>query len=99
MPTRFWCWKPDASLSVVTTRPSWRLRVFTLGWCTAINIVLLGLTTLALILMKDFTARVHSALFGLNRMVLAEQYFQYLAQYKILVVVFNLVPYVALRLI
>ena len=70
-----------------------------LGWCTAINVGVLLLATLMLILMKDFTARVHGALFPLPRQVLEEQYFQYLAQYKILILVFNLVPYLALRLI
>ena len=70
-----------------------------LGWCTLINVGVLLLATLALILMKDFTVRVHAGLFGLSRAVLETQYFQYLAQYKILITVFNLVPYIALRLI
>ncbi len=70
-----------------------------LGWCTAINIAVLVLATLALILMKDFAARVHGGLFDLEKRVLEEQYFQCLAQYKILILVFNLVPYIALRLI
>ena len=70
-----------------------------LGWCTVINAGVLLLATLALIMMKDFTTRVHAGLFDLEKRVLKEQYFQYLAQYKILIVVFNLVPYIALRLI
>ncbi|MCP3969614.1 MAG: hypothetical protein GY717_04720 [Rhodobacteraceae bacterium] len=74
-----------------------QLTVF-LAWCTAINVALLLLATIALILMRDLTSRVHGALFGLPHLVLAEQYFQYLAQYKILIIVFNLAPYVALRL-
>ncbi len=70
-----------------------------LGWCTVINTGVLLLATLALILMRDFTVRVHAGLFNLEKRVLEEQYFQYLAQYKLLIVMFNLVPYIALRLI
>ncbi len=70
-----------------------------LGWCTLINVGVLLLATVMLILIKDFTTRVHAGLFDLEKRVLEEQYFQYLAQYKILILVFNLVPYIALRLI
>ena len=70
-----------------------------LGWCTVINSAVLLLATLMLILMKDFAARVHGGLFRLSPAALEAQYFQYLAQYKLLILVFNLVPYLALRLI
>ena len=70
-----------------------------LAWCTVINFALLILASIALWAMRDFAARVHGAMFGLPQMVLNEQYFQYLAQYKILIIVFNLVPYLALRII
>jgi hypothetical protein len=37
-------------------------------------------------------------MFGLEDADLSRAYFQYLAQYKILVFVFNLMPYLALRI-
>lgn len=75
-----------------------QLTVF-LAWCTAINFVLLLLATIALISLRGLATRVHGALFGLPQIILQEQYFQYLAQYKIMIIMFNLVPYLALRII
>ena len=69
-----------------------------LAWCTALNFALLIIATLALWLMQDIASRFHGALFRLPGVVLQEQYFQYLATWKILIIVFNLVPYLALRL-
>jgi len=69
-----------------------------LAWCTAINFVLLILATIALVSLSGVVTRVHGALFGLPGIILHEQYFQYLAQYKILIIMFNLVPYLALRI-
>jgi hypothetical protein len=37
-------------------------------------------------------------MFGLDDTDLSRAYFQYLAQYKILIFVFNLMPYLALRI-
>ena len=40
----------------------------------------------------------HGKMFGLSEADLSRQYFQYVANYKIAIVVFNLVPYIALVL-
>ncbi len=72
------------------------LRTF-LGWCSVINIGVLIITSLALLVMRGTVAKIHSRLFGLSEEDLARAYFQYLAQFKIAVIVFNLVPYIALR--
>ena len=58
-----------------------------LGWCTLINIGLLLYSTLILALVKDFAINMHSKIFDL------------LGRLKLLVIVFNLVPYLALRII
>ena len=71
------------------------LRTF-FGWCTVINVGLLLLTTVALLLLRGTVSRIHARLFGLNEEDLARAYFQYLAQFKIAVIVFSLVPYAAL---
>ena len=70
-----------------------------LGWCTLINIGLLLFSTLMIVLIKDFAIRVHSKMFDLDPQTLPAMYFDYLVRFKVLVIVFNLVPYLALRII
>lgn len=70
-----------------------------LGWCTLINIGLLLFSTLMIALIKDFAIRVHSKMFDLDPQTLPTMYFDYLGRFKVLVIVFNLVPYLALRII
>ena len=69
------------------------------GWCSVINIGLLVFTTAFLIVSMNWVSRVHASLFGLNQDELPSLYFQYLAHFKIAVLVFNLVPYIALKLL
>lgn len=69
-----------------------------LGWCTAINIGILLFSTLITTLTKSFAASLHSKLFHLDPASLPKMYFDYLGNYKILIMVFNLVPYLALRI-
>ena len=68
-----------------------------LGWASAINIVILMFSTLSLIAMRGAVSKIHSKLFGLDEKDLGRAYFQYLAQYKIAIIVFNVAPYVALK--
>jgi len=70
-----------------------------LGWCTIINFGLLLLTSIALSSMRDTIVRVHSKMYSLSEQDLSRAYFQYLAQYKIVIIVFNLAPYIALRIV
>ena len=69
------------------------------GWCAVINIVILGATTILLTLMKDVISGIHSKMTGLSQADLLVAYFGYLANYKIAILVLNLVPYIALKLI
>ncbi|HEY9035647.1 MAG TPA: hypothetical protein VIM96_02940 [Pseudomonadales bacterium] len=68
-----------------------------LGWCSAINIGVLMLATLILGVYRHALMALHGRWFGLNERELQRAYFQYLANYKILIIVFNLVPYLVLR--
>ena len=52
-----------------------------------------------LALMKDFAINMHSKIFDLDLQTLPAMYFEYLGRLKLLVIVFNLVPYLALRII
>ena len=68
------------------------------GWCSVINIGLLSYMTLMLTLFRTFVKNLHAKMFGLSEIDLDKAYFNYLANYKIAILVFNLVPYVALKL-
>ncbi len=69
------------------------------GWCTIINILVLALTTLMLVANRGFVVKTHKKMFGLSEVDLTKAYFNYLALFKIAVIVFNLVPYLALKII
>jgi Family of unknown function (DUF6868) len=69
-----------------------------LGWVTLINIGLLSFTTVALLFMRGFAVKVHARMFAIEERDLNRAYFQYMAQFKMLVIVFNLTPYLALRI-
>ena len=67
------------------------------GWCSLFNIVVFLFSAIALTLLRNTTAAIHSKLFMLNRATLPESYFQYLGNYKIAILIFNLAPYIALK--
>ncbi|MBW2630112.1 MAG: hypothetical protein JRE45_21240 [Deltaproteobacteria bacterium] len=69
-----------------------------LGWCTAINLGMLIFASL-LVPMRSSISSVHAKMFGLDEADLSRAYVQYLAQYKIAFFIFNLAPYIALRII
>ncbi|PHS69926.1 MAG: hypothetical protein COB23_04525 [Methylophaga sp.] len=69
-----------------------------LGWCSILNIGLFILATIALILMRESISHLHSTLFWLNPITLPAAYFRYLANYKLAILIFNIVPYVALKI-
>lgn len=69
------------------------------GWMSLINIGLLSLATLALIWMGERITSVHSKFFNVQARQLKIMYINYLAQYKLLVFVFNLVPYIVLKIV
>ena len=68
------------------------------GWCTAINFGMLLVASIMLAFMRSGMSTIHGKMFELSEGDLSRAYFQYLAQYKIAIFVFNLVPYVALRI-
>ncbi len=68
------------------------------GWCTVINMGLLIVASVFIGPMRGMITGILSKMFGLSEGDLLRTYFQYVAHYKIAVVVFNLVPYIALVL-
>ena len=69
-----------------------------LGWASIINIAFLTLTTLSIILMREKISSIHSKMFGINKEDLSQIYFNYLANYKILSLVFCVAPYISLKI-
>lgn len=69
------------------------------GWMTIINFGLLIFSTLLLFIFKDTICRLHQQISGLEASTLKPAYFYFLASYKLLILIFNLVPYIALKLL
>ena len=69
-----------------------------LGWCSVINIAILVFSTLMMIVMRDFSVKIHSRLFHVDAEALPSLYLQYLVNYKIAVIILNIVPYIVLRI-
>ncbi|MGK0241040.1 MAG: hypothetical protein ACI92G_004531 [Candidatus Pelagisphaera sp.] len=69
-----------------------------MGWCLVVNGVMLLVAALAVMAFRAPVMRLHGKLFGLSEDDLARAYFEYFAHYKIIILVFNLVPYLVLKL-
>lgn len=70
-----------------------------LGWCTVINYGLLLFSTGMLVTsVGDWARGIHQKLFKIPEQNLDELYFNYLGNYKLAIFVFNLVPYIALKI-
>jgi len=69
------------------------------GWMTLINIIILFLSFIILVVMKKSILNIHAKLFNIKKEKLNEIYLKFLSNYKILIIFFNLVPYIALKLI
>jgi len=59
---------------------------------------MLMFAAILLIVLGGPIKKAHGRMYGLAEDDLSRAYFQYLAQYKIAIFVFNLAPYVAIRL-
>ena len=71
------------------------LRVFFM-WCTIINAGLLVFSSLILAFAGEWIYRLHAKLFSMPRETFNAVIYSFLGLYKIVFLVFNLVPYVAL---
>lgn len=69
-----------------------------LGWCTAINMAIYLFSAFFMIVFKNFTVNLHSKLMGIDAAELPVLYFKYMGNYKVAIIMFNLVPYISLKL-
>lgn len=68
------------------------------GWCSVLNIGMLLFATLFLAFFRSFAKDLHSKLFNVSEEQLDLIYFKYLAYYKLTILVINLAPYFALKI-
>ena len=68
-------------------------------WCTILNVALLVFSWLVCVCAGDWAYRIHSKLFSISRETFNVAIYSFLGLYKMLVFVFNLIPYVALLIL
>ncbi len=68
------------------------------GWCTVINLGVYLFSALFIIVFKNFTINLHSKIVGVEASELPNMYFKFLGNYKIGMLLLNLTPYIALKL-
>lgn len=68
------------------------------GWCTVINIVIIVVVFLFFGAFHEFFGRVLARVFGVGEQAGKETLLRVLMQYRVAFVIFNLVPYVALKI-
>lgn len=68
-------------------------------WCSIINVGLLVVSWLMLITMPDVIFRLHGRWFDLSRETFNTVIYGFLGFYKLLILVFCIVPYIALLIV
>lgn len=68
------------------------------GWCTVINLGFYLFSAFFIIVFKSFTINLHSKMVGVEASELPNMYFKFLGNYKIGIILFNLSPYITLKL-
>ncbi len=68
-------------------------------WCTILNVGLLFLTFLIFTVAGDFVYRMHGKWFSMRRETFNVVFYSFIGLYKVLVYVFNIIPWVALLIV
>ena len=68
-------------------------------WCTILNVALLVFSSLICVCAGDWVYRIHSKWFSISRENFNVVIYSFIGLYKILIFVFNLIPYVALLIV
>ena len=69
------------------------------GWMTVLNFAVLIFSTVMIVALQDRIANIHGRMFQMERTAVKKAYFRYLANYKILTLIFCLMPWLALKLV
>jgi hypothetical protein len=68
-------------------------------WCMLVNFGIYTITAIAVLVLRDIICKIHRKMFRLDEETVNKSIHKYLATYKLLVTVFNFVPWVALLII
>lgn len=68
-------------------------------WCSIINLVASLLVFLVLMIGKNRVYRIHSKLFNVSEEKAAEAIHSSMINYKTIIFVFNIIPYIAIQII
>lgn len=69
-----------------------------LGWCTVINTLILAFSSAMIQVFKGTVTALMGRQSGMDEQKILTIYYTFLANYKICIIVFNLVPYIALKI-
>ena len=69
-----------------------------LGWCTVVNVGIYLLIALSLMGLREPIKKIHSKISAVPSEKLNELYFNYLGNFKVAIIILNLVPYLSLKL-
>lgn len=69
------------------------------AWFTLINYIFLLISWFIMTAARGPIMAIHSAMTGVSKEELPRLYFQFFANYKILIITFGLVPYLVFRLV
>lgn len=69
------------------------------GWLSVLNVGFLVLATVFLACFKNFALKTHNNIFNVDEASLHRIYFIFMAFYKLLIIVFALTPYMALKFV
>ena len=70
-----------------------------LAWCSVINIILLLIWFIIFALARDWIYKMHSKWYKLSEDAFNTIHYAGIAFFKMLVLVFNIVPYLAIRIV
>lgn len=69
-----------------------------LGWISILNVAFLLIATILLVIARPWVAKIHSKIFAIPESELATIYFNYIANYQSLTLIFSVCPYIALKM-
>lgn len=67
------------------------------GWCVVINFLILALGAFVHIIARQDLARIVAKLFGVSTEEATNTFFHLIQQYRLLLIVFSVAPYLALK--
>ncbi len=68
-------------------------------WCMLVNTLIYAFTAIAVLVLRDVICKMHRKMFRLDEETVCKFIQMYLATYKLLITVFNFVPWIAILII